>query len=155
MVFWISSQIIPGIELFQRLPVPLEHFLRGREVDAELHQSFTVARAFKVIARVRLFVQPGERHVDVATIFQGADGEVMFDEIHNQLHTVSPCLGSRRTNFCVRFARKPKAESWRYLLEHRIKNQESARCFLSCNPSRSPASAFQTGNPPGLECLRR
>jgi hypothetical protein len=92
----VSSQIIPGIQLAQRLPVPLELFLCGREVDAKLHQALTVTRDFQVIAGVRVFGQPGERHVDVATINQGADGEVMFDGIDNQLHAVSLCLGSRR-----------------------------------------------------------
>jgi hypothetical protein len=94
MAFWVSSQIIPGIQLFQRLPVLLEPFLRGRTVDAELHQSLTVARDFEVIARIRLFGQPDERHVDGATIGQGAAGEVMFDGIHNQKHAVRLCLGS-------------------------------------------------------------
>jgi hypothetical protein len=89
VVFRVSSQIIPSIELFQRLPVPLEHFLRGREVDAELHQALTVTRDFKVISGIRVFGQPGEWHVDVATINQRAEGEVMFDGIHNQLHAVS------------------------------------------------------------------
>jgi hypothetical protein len=87
----VSSQIIPSIELFERLPVLLEHFLRGCNVDAELHQALTVTRDFKVIARVRVLGQPGEWHVDVATIGQGAEGEVMFDGIHNQEHTGSLC----------------------------------------------------------------
>jgi hypothetical protein len=38
----VSSQIIPGIELFMRMPILLEPFLRSRDVDAELHQSLTV-----------------------------------------------------------------------------------------------------------------
>jgi hypothetical protein len=91
--FFGSSQIIPGIELFECLPVPLEPCLRGCNVDAELHQALTVARDFKVIARVRVLGQPGKKHVDIATIYQGADGEVVFDGIHNQEHAVSPCLG--------------------------------------------------------------
>jgi hypothetical protein len=111
MGFLVSSQIIPTMELFQRLPVPLEHFLCGREVDAELHQSLIVTRDFKVIAWNRFFGQSGERHVDVATIGQGADGKVMFDGIHNQKHAVSLCFGSRRTNTCVCFAGKTSAES--------------------------------------------
>jgi hypothetical protein len=87
----VSSQINPGIQAFNRLPVPLEPFLRGREVDAELHQPLAVTRDFQVIARIGVFGQPGEWHVDVATIGQGADGEVMFDGIDNQEHAVSLC----------------------------------------------------------------
>jgi hypothetical protein len=56
-----------------------------------------VARDFKVIARVRAFGQPGEWHVDVATIRQGAEGEIMFDEIDNQLHKSSLCRGLNQT----------------------------------------------------------
>ena len=108
---WVSSQIISAIRLFQRLPVPLKQFLCGRDVDAELHQSLTVARDFEVIAGNRFFGQPGERHINVATIGQGADGKVVFDGIHNQLHPVSLCLGLRHANIRVRFAEKTSAES--------------------------------------------
>lgn len=105
MVFWFSSQIIPGMQLFKRLPVLLEPFLRGRDVDAELHQSLTVARDFKVIARSCDFGQPGEQHVQAATIGQGADGEIMFDGIDNQQHTAVYALCIVRSNRVLKWAR--------------------------------------------------